>query len=140
MNYKTMTSSRSFLCAVVLFFGLSLPALAQDDEDLGERFDIVPIPEGLTKEDVRDVIARSFIDRGWTVKERSDTRVVGYLKQRGNEAEATFLYGPEQVEMYCKGWAINRRGERVKPEQPRGWLGNLKKDITKGLNLKSMNL
>jgi len=119
------------LVAFALPFCATRMSAADDDDEIGEHFESVPVPEGMTKEEIRDAIASVFAARTWIVKQKTDRRVVGYLKHRGNEATATLMFDGDQVEIYCVGWALNRRGERAKPEQPRGWLGNLKKDLVR---------
>ena len=136
MNLLKTSPLRLIACLAALFLGAT-PMLAQDEDEYGPLFDSIPIPDGLNKEDLRTAIAPALIARGWTVKEQSDRRVIGYLKHRGNEATVTFILDGEQIQIFCVGWALNRQGQRAKPETPRGWLGNLRKDIAKSLNAKA---
>ncbi|BET66197.1 hypothetical protein ASA1KI_11150 [Opitutales bacterium ASA1] len=126
--------SRLLVVVSLGFLASSAPACAQYEEeeaDYGEFFERVPVPEGISKEELRDMVAVVLATRGWTIQQKTDRRVVGYLKHRGNEATATMLFTGDTVDIYCEGWAINKSGQRTKPEQPRGWLGNLRKDLTR---------
>ncbi len=108
------------------------PVIAQEDrdeEELGEFFDRIPIPAGMSKEDIQDMLAKVFLGRGWTVEQKTDRRVVGHLVHGGAEATVTMRFGGEAVEIYSYGWDLNRRGERVKPFQPTRWLRYLRKDL-----------
>jgi hypothetical protein len=73
--------------------------------------------------------------RQWNIREKADGRVAGYLKHRSNEATVTLVYDATKVDVYCVGWAIDKKtGERKKPEQPKGWLKNIQSDLTKVFN------
>ncbi len=105
---------------------------ANENEELGEHFADIAVPAGLTKEEIQNAIVQALTSREWEIKQKTDRRVVGYLNHRGNEATVTMLLGADQVEIYCEGWAVNKRtGERIKPEQPRGWLKFLQRSLTK---------
>lgn len=121
----------TLLASILVVPVTSAVAADSGDEIVGERYESVPIPEGLTKEDIRDAIAQVLGAREWLVKQKTDRRVVGYLKHRGTEATVTILFDGENAEIYCDGWVLDRSGARKKPEQPRGWLGNLQRDLKK---------
>jgi len=104
------------------------------DEDLGQAAGTVSVPSGLSASDVKDVIVGTLIGREWGVKSKADDRIVGYLKHRSNEATVTLIYDSSTITLYCVGWEINKKtGERKKPEQPDGWLKNLRNDLNKNL-------
>lgn len=114
------------------------PAMTPHIEDIGEPAGTIFVPAGLSLEDVRSVITLSLAQREWTVKERFDNRVVGVLVHRGRDARLTLNFDTEKVDLYCVGWRLNRSGERVRPEQPEGWIKNITKDITERLNLRAL--
>jgi hypothetical protein len=104
-------------------------------DERGQFFATVEVPSGLGANVVKDAIIAALAGREWGVKERTDSHVVGYLKHRSNEAKVTLVYTTEKVDIYCVGWAINKKtGERKEPEQPTGWLKRLQGDLTKNLN------
>jgi hypothetical protein len=88
----------------------------------------------LTTERVQEVAVQTLIGREWAVDSKSTGEVVGYLKHRSNEALVTLKYDATKVDIYWVGYEINKKtGERKKPEQPTGWLNNIKKDLAKRL-------
>jgi hypothetical protein len=122
----------------ILFLGLaSAPCLLADDDNPGTQYGVVPVPSGLTKDDLREVIVQVFTGRGWTVKEKSDRRVTGYLNHRGVESTTWMTFDAEQVEITYEGWRVNGKGDHLKPEEPKSWLNFLKKDLTKQLGLRA---
>jgi len=136
MNSQLFPLRRLFWFAACL---LSLSAFATSaraaEADLGKPAGSVTVPPGLSKSEVQDAIVSVLQAREWGVKEKADDRVVGYLKHRSNEATVTLIYTESSVELYCVGYEINKKtGERKGPEQPEGWLKNLKGDLTKYFN------
>jgi hypothetical protein len=104
-------------------------------EELGQQVGTIAVPAGISKTEVKDAIIAALSGRQWGVKSANDERVVGYLKHRSNEAKVTFVYSATNIEMYCVGWQISKRtGIREKPELPKGWLNNLRNDLTKHFN------
>ncbi len=63
------------------------------------------------------------------MKEKTDDKVVGYLKHRGNEAELTLEVTPKAVILKCWGYKINKAGDRKGSELPNGWIKFVKKDL-----------
>lgn len=95
----------------------------------------IPVPEGrVSLKQVHAAVLQGAIGREWSVKQDTETKVIIYLLHRKSEATVTFLISEKSVEAYCVGYAVDRSGNRVKPEQPEGWLENLRQDITKGIN------
>lgn len=122
------------IVAAFLFAGL--PAAFAAEEDIGNYAGTVVVPEGVTQEQVQRAIVAALIGREWGVRKKSDGIVVGHLKHRSNEAILTLLYDDTKVDLHCVGWAINKStGERRRPEQPAGWLKNIRKDIARHLSL-----
>ncbi|MEY2881136.1 MAG: hypothetical protein RLZZ15_3516 [Verrucomicrobiota bacterium] len=135
MRTSSLFSRRSFLfVAFVISLLGGLRAVAAD-ADRGEAAGSVAIPPGVSKDDVQKAIVATLGGREWTVQDKTEGRVVGYLKHRSNEATVTLVYDDTKIELYCVGYAINKStGARQKPEQPKGWLSNLRNDLTKRLS------
>lgn len=124
--------------ATAVFVGvLTLGTIAQSgaDEELGVLAGTVVVPDGMLPHEVQDAAVMTLAGREWGIRHKDEERVVGYLKHRSNEATVTLIYRDSKVEVYCVGWAIDKRtGARKKPEQPKGWLKNIMADLTKNLN------
>ncbi len=121
------------LAALVLILAPSL--VHADETPTGVLAFTVTVPEGkLSTKEVHDVVISASIAREWSVKEDGTERVVIYINHRKNEATVTYLISDKSVQAYCEGYATDGKGTRKGPEQPSGWLSNLKKDITAGLN------
>ena len=133
MNIRTPIPLRLLL--VLLLLGVISPiAFAVEGEEYGVHYDTVLIRAGLTKEDVRDVAAMTFVALKWTVKEKGDLRVIGFFTHRHVEATVTMLFDAGNIEIYCDGWATDRHGAHTRRENPTRWLASLKKELTKQLN------
>ncbi|HVS51597.1 MAG TPA: hypothetical protein VHD62_04520 [Opitutaceae bacterium] len=127
---------RSFRVLFVAAFALAaaFPVFAVDNE-LGESVGTVALPANVTPTEVKDAIVKAFTGREWGIKSQGSARVVGYLKHRSNEAQLTLVFDAQKVELFCLGWQIDKKtGAREKPELPKGWIGNIKSDLTKILN------
>ena len=133
---KTHTKiSRCALLATAFILVLAAAAPAHAEENIGKLTGSLPVPAGLSKGDVKDAIVMSLSSREWGIKAKTDERVVGYLKHRSNEATVTLIYDATKIDIYCTGWAIDKKtGERKKPEIPEGWLKYIKGDIVKAFN------
>jgi len=121
------------LAAVTLFLA---PGLSRADETpAGALAFSLDVPAGkLSTKEVHDVVVAASVARQWSVKEDGAERIVIYLNHRKNEATVTYLISDKLIQAYCEGYATDGKGTRKGPEQPTGWLNNLKKDISKGLN------
>lgn len=128
-----------FLSAMAaMLLSLSFVSAASASDDMGQHFTTIGVPSGLNEEAVKDVLIRALAGRQWTLKAKDGDRVVGYLKHRRNEAQVTFVYDASQIQVFCKGWQIDKNtGARQKPEQPAGWLKFLQKDINRMLTEKA---
>jgi hypothetical protein len=129
-----LLSGLIFATAILLAVPVSAEAAGMIPDNLvplGTAVGTIDIPTNLTVDEVRDIVAYSLAARSWTLKEKSDQRVVGYLNHRGHEATLTFLLKPGVMELYCEGFRVSKSGERQKPAIPEGWIANLKKDIPK---------
>ncbi|MGH8019201.1 MAG: hypothetical protein ACREIA_13085 [Opitutaceae bacterium] len=124
-----------FLGAVAAFlFQTPAPAQApegegEEEEEIGQFFDRLLIPDGMSKEDIQAVLGEVLLGREWTVKQKTDRRVVGHILHGGAEATVTMRFGGEAVEIYAFGWDLDRRGNRVEPYYPERWLRYLRKDL-----------
>jgi hypothetical protein len=122
-----------FALPVLLFLGHAGPAARAADEK-AESVGKLIVPVGLDADDVKNAIALSFAGRGWTIVEKTGSRVVGHINHRGIESILTVESGTKELTLYCVGWNVNKAGERKKPEIPKGWVENIKKDVTKRMN------
>lgn len=132
MNARTLPRFLAVLAAVFSAFATSAFA-----EEKGEPVGTLIVPDGLSSDDVKEAIALSFAGRGWTIKERTGSKVVGHINQRGNEAFLYATYNKKEINFRCEGWEVSKTGERKKPEIPKGWVDNIKKDVTKRMNMKA---
>lgn len=135
-------SSLSLIVAAVLSFATIAPAQVQvvqpaqvqpAESVYGPVVGTIAVPQGLTSEGVRAIVANCFAAREWTVRESAGNRVVGYLNHRGIEAQITAICDPQQIVLYSNSWKLDRAGRPVIPEQPERWINNLRQDISKRL-------
>jgi hypothetical protein len=120
--------------ATVVSADLLPTAPEEKPENLGPLAFTVAVPENrLSLKQIHAAVVNSAMRREWLVKDNSETRPVIYLLHRGNEATVTFLITEKSVEAYCVGFAVDKAGNRKKPEQPTGWLKYLNRDITKAI-------
>lgn len=125
----------SLALAALALLTFTPAAVAADDAAIGPVAFTIALPEGkVSREQAHDAVVRAAIGREWNVKEDHKARVVVYLLHRRNEATVTFLISGEAIEAHCVGYAVDKAGNREKPEQPTGWLNYLKRDITKAVN------
>jgi hypothetical protein len=111
------------------------PAHATETPE-GELAFSIEVPPQLTAQEVNKTVVMASMGRDWTIKEDAVGRVVIYLNHRNNEATVTYLISDKQIQAYCVGYRFYSKGtsnESKSPSQPKGWLGNLNRDITKGL-------
>ncbi len=126
---------RSTLIVASCLIGLvSLASKASAAEEVSQHVATITVPSGLSVSDVRDSLYAVLLGRDWMVKEKTDDKVVGYLKHRHNEAQVTFSFDDKKIDMSCWGYKITSSGEREKVELPRGWLKNLRSDLNKRFN------
>lgn len=139
MNLFTQLLRRTAaVLALVFTIGALSATHAAEDADRGAHCGTIGVPEGLSKADVKEAIIYTFAGRAWSIKEKDDEKVVGYLKHRSNEATVTVVYSAEKIDFYCVGYEINKNtGERKRPELPEGWLKFLKGDLNKKLTAAS---
>ena len=110
-------------------------AVAADEPDIGPVVFTVAVPhDKVSLKQAHDAVVRAALGREWTVKDDHEKKVVIHLLHRKNEATVTFLITDESIEAHCVGYAVDKAGNREKPEQPTGWLKYLERDITKAIN------
>lgn len=126
---------------VAIFVGLLLPLASAHATETpeGELAFSIDIPSQLTVQEAQKTVILASLGRNWIVKEDSDGRVVIYLDHRGSEATVTYLISDKVIQAYCVGYrtystlAGGVQTVSKVSSQPKGWLGNLNRDITKGL-------
>ena len=126
----------AFLTIAAVAVAALVPEPAPDSTaEMGPLAFTIPVPEGkISLKQVHAAVLQGAIAREWSVKEDTETKVVIYLLHRKNEATVTFLISEKSVEAYCVGYAVDKSGNRKKPEQPEGWLNYLRREITKRIN------
>jgi hypothetical protein len=131
---NTLALPRFFALCAALLAALAMPVFG---EEKGQPVGTLIVPDGLSTDEIKEAIAVSFAGRGWTIKERTNSKVVGHINQRGNEAFLYVAFNKKEITLRCEGWEVSKTGERKKPEIPKGWVDNIKKDVTKRMNLKA---
>ncbi|MBL9202372.1 MAG: hypothetical protein JNL39_17815 [Opitutaceae bacterium] len=131
---NTRSLPRFLALVAMVFAALASPAFANEK---GESVGTLIVPDGLSTDEIKEAIALSFAGRGWTIKERTNSKVVGHINQRGNEAFLYCSFNKKEIQLRCEGWEVSKTGERKKPEIPKGWVDNIKKDVTKRMNMKA---
>jgi hypothetical protein len=132
----TSLLTRSWAAMAAAFCLMSATLLAADSASpsaLGPQVGTVPVPAGYSAAQVKEVVAQCFLAREWEVKIKADDRVVGYLNHRGVEATMTVQIDGPQLTFFCDGWKVDKAGKRIKPEDPKTWIANMKKDVTRRL-------
>jgi hypothetical protein len=132
---RTSACAACLTIAAVTFAGLLPVPAPNSTADMGPLAFTIPVPEGkVSLKQVHAAVLQGALGREWNVKQDTETKVIIYLLHRRNEATVTFLISAASVEAYCVGYVVDKSGNRVKPEQPEGWLKNLRQDIAKGIN------
>jgi hypothetical protein len=135
MKVLTRLLQKSLLVAAFGLVFFVAPQASAQPANAGTPVGSLVVPNRLTKDDVKDVVIMSLAGRGWGIQEKTDGKVVGYLKHRSNEATLTIIFDEKHVDLFCVGYEINKKtGERKKPELPNGWLNYIRGDLTKKLN------
>lgn len=89
----------------------------------------VDVPDGMTIEQVGDVILETVVHRKWDVAERSDGFLHSRLIHREYDANLHFRFDANQVVVYSDSYEVKRSGERKKRKDPKGWIANIEKDL-----------
>jgi hypothetical protein len=87
------------------------------------------VPAGLTNARIKDAIISALQAREWKVEQATDNRIAARLIHRGVEATMTFTWDDQQIRLYSEGWEVDKKGVRGKPEFPKRWVENMKKDL-----------
>ncbi len=133
---------RAMLVAISVGLLLPISQAHADETPAGELAFSIDVPQSqsqLTIQEIHNVVVMASMGRTWTVKEDRADRVVVYLNHRGSEATVTYLISDKSIQAYCEGYrTYSTMAGGVKTEsrvsvQPKGWLSNLQKDITAGL-------
>lgn len=118
----TLVASLAALSAVTTARAADEPKPAIADDPAGEPVGIIPVPEGLTAADVKEVLIRAYTARKWQIQKSTDGEMAGYYVRGKNEATLTARYTDKEIRLFCRGQA---RGGGV----PMRWVDNLKKDL-----------
>ncbi|MCC5806222.1 MAG: hypothetical protein JJU00_07825 [Opitutales bacterium] len=92
--------------------------------------------------EMREHILRTAINREWNVvdDDREKNLVVINLVHRRNDSTLYIVYDAERARYYSDSWRLNRRGDRVRRDEPTGWLGNLEGDLKRSINEAALGL
>lgn len=126
---KELVRSILLIAAFTGILAVAIPCTAAE-EDVGQHVGSVVVPPGFSAKEVQDAIVFALGVRRWSLREKTDGRVVGHLIQRGNEAILTLKFDSSRIEMFCEGWKIDSEtGARRRRDLPRGWIKNVKEDV-----------
>lgn len=123
-----------------LFYFLSLICLgaigaelrAADAPDYGVVAGTVPIPAGISGEEIHKCLLEAALGRGWTIQSHDAEKVVIALDQDTWSSRLTLVYTTTEVSIFSRS---TRRG---KPKLPETWINFLKRDITAKLTMLSL--
>lgn len=119
--------------ALVILAGAHLAQAANEPTNLVATVDV---PEGLSLEDISEVIVKKAIARQWLIKDKSDDTVIINLVHRGWDSTLTLVYDQKQVKIYSDSWVLDKKGNKKKRKEPAGWIKNIKNDVAVGLSEK----
>lgn len=118
----------------LLFFALfSTAQLSAADGDYGVPAATIIVPAGLSAAEVQRCILEAGAGRGYTIRDKSDEKIVLFLEQGKWIANLTLVFDTKEVQIYSKS---TKSG---KPKLPEDWLKFLKKDINIKLNTLSIS-
>lgn len=106
-----------------------LASAEEGKEPKGSYYSSIAVPSEATPEMVKRSIIKAAIGRRWNIVEKEGDHVVIHLEHRGYDSTLTFVPKDGEIEIYSDSYVVNKRGERKKQKHPRGWIGNLEKDI-----------
>lgn len=129
MKHALLVRLAAVLLAAIGLFSASALAADASASAPGPQVGTVAIPAGYAKKDVRELIALCLTAREWSVKDKSDDYVVGYLNHRGVEATLTLSFDDKLVTLNCDAWKVDKAGKRLKPDDAKTWVANIKKDL-----------
>jgi len=136
---KSLLPSASLRFLTALLCGLVLgAALARAGDPPGALVQTLAVPAGLRTSEVRRIIERSAIERGWTVVKADGERVSLKLVDRGYEGNLALEYNPSEIRIFSDSFRIDRAGQRTKPAVPASWIKFLAKDLQKDLGLAAL--
>lgn len=96
-----------------------LPAAEQSG---GPVVGTVPVPTGLSEDDVKGVVFKALLARRWIIQDKADGKVVARYERGKNYATLTIRYDTSEIEIAGVGSA---RGGGF----PQRWVDNLRKDM-----------
>ena len=92
----------------------------------------VPIPAGLSGEQIESAMKQTLVARGWTLGATSPQQTDGTLNHRSFKANVSLVANDGIIRILSHSQYISE-GEAPQPGVPKGWLVNLQKDLTKRL-------
>ena len=92
----------------------------------------VPIPAGLSGEQIESAMKQTLVSRGWTLGATSPQQTDGTLKHRSFNANVSLVVNDGIIRILSDAQYVPEDGDS-QPGVPKGWLVNLQKDLTKRL-------
>ena len=86
-------------------------------------------PNGAPLAEIGRTLVAVSSARTWTVKEKSDGKIVVQLIHRKIDATVTYVFTEQKIQAYCESYQVDSSGKRGKPEQPTRWLKYLQDDL-----------
>lgn len=87
------------------------------------------VPDSLSPEVVQRAILVAGVGRGWTIKDKTDGKVVLFLEHGGWRSTLTIAYDGRLVNIFSNSAKLNRNGVPKKYAVPENWVKYIKQDI-----------
>lgn len=127
MNTQKLLAS--FLSAILI--ALSVAGAREANK---ETYATIAVPEGLFIEGAQRAVIKAAIGRHWKIVLKKDDQVILNLVHRGYDSTLTFNLEKKQIKLFSDSWTTNKKGEKKKKKDPKGWIENLRKDILVFMN------
>jgi hypothetical protein len=92
----------------------------------------VPIPPGLSEEQIEFAMKQTLVTRGWQLGATSPQQTDGILNHRSFKANVSLVANDGIIRILSYSQYVPE-DEEPQPGVPKGWLVNLQKDLTKRL-------
>jgi len=138
MNLKKILS----IAATIALCAFATSGAEENTRINGHSVGLIELGQAFPLEEIEQAICQAAAKREWSIIERQPDRVVIYLAHRKYESTLSFSLTESQIEVFSDSYKIKKlennsepqKIERIKEEDPKGWIDNLKKDIPLFLN------
>jgi hypothetical protein len=96
----------------------------------------IPIPAGLSGEQIESAMKQTLVSRGWKLGTTSPQQTDGILNHRSFKANVSLVANNGIIRILSHSQYVPE-GEEPQPGVPKGWLINLQKDLTRRLAVAS---